>query len=68
MVRRNTRGRGKTNKFSDSIRRIVAPDSSFMKMLQNASPFKGSPLFDPLAKKNRTLKQRKFADKKGSRM
>jgi len=59
-----TKGKA-TKKFARSMRKKVPSDSPFMKMLQKISPFSGSPLYDPLAKKNRTLKQRKSADKKG---
>lgn len=62
-----TKGRA-TKKFAKSMRKKVPSDSPFMKMLKNMSPFSGSPLYDPLAKKKRTLKQRRAAEKKGSQM
>jgi hypothetical protein len=62
-----TKGRA-TKKFAKAMRKKVPSDSPFMKMLQNISPFNGSPLYDPLAKKNRTLKQRKADAKKGSQL
>lgn len=61
-----TKGRA-TKKFAKSMRKKVPSDSPFMNMLKNMSPFSGSPLYDPLAKK-KTLKQRRAAEKKGTQM